>query len=148
MQVRRVTSSYARKINLIPVLPQEIVGKTSSLPLLSLFPLSAIPHHSGNILLSGTVLFVHGECWGRRLFSHWSNWCDYTRSHGKGYNLSRQNCRGSKLSISRYCSIPGFLSVFHRRAGVKQNKVDGKHGGKCVCEPHSQSCLFYKRFFL
>lgn len=60
MKVRGVTSLSARESNLSPVTSQEVGGKTSSLPLSSLFPLSAIPRHAGNTLLSGTLLFVNG----------------------------------------------------------------------------------------
>lgn len=148
MKVRGVTSFYAREPYLSPVISQDIVGKTSSLSLSSLFPLSAIPHHSGSTLPSGIVLFVRGGCGGRRLFSHQSNGCDYTTSLGKGCNLSKRSWGGSKLSISsRYCSIPGFLRLFHRISGVKQSKVDSKHGGKCICQPYSESCPYYNSFF-
>lgn len=45
---------------LSPVVSQEIVGKSSSLPLSCLCPLPAIPPHSGDAAAPGTVLFVHG----------------------------------------------------------------------------------------
>lgn len=102
------------------------------------------------------VLFVCGGCWGRerrmgqrRLFSHQSNWCDYTRSHGKGCNLSKQSWGGSKLSISlRYYSIPGFLSVFQRKAGHQEwTEQSGWETWGLMCFSESQWELSALLFF-
>lgn len=55
---------------LSPVVSQEIVGKTSSLPGSSLCPFPAIPQHSGDAVPPGTVLFVHGGVEGGICVSH------------------------------------------------------------------------------
>lgn len=63
MKVQGVTSLCETYLS--PVISQESVGKTSTLPLSSPLPLSASPHHSGSAFPSGCYLYVGGAGGGK-----------------------------------------------------------------------------------
>lgn len=145
MQVQGVTSFCAG----------EALSQPSCLPvnswkiLLTAFIMSVSPSSNPSPLWrccsSRNCAICTWGCWGSVSVSHGRSWSDYPGSPGKGRDLS---WGGSKLSFSPgSCFTPGFLRVFHRKPGVRMNKVDGKHRGKWVCQPHSGKCLhsIYKR---
>lgn len=149
MKVQGVTSFCAR----------EALSQPSYLPrnswknLLTAFSISVPPSSNPSPLWrccsSRNWAICTWGCWGRCLCEPWKElkWLHW-KCKVIALSWKRQKPQLGRLQAEHFSLIlfhPWISESLSQKIGVRLDKGNGKHGGKCVCQPHSGRCLCSNR---